>query len=1062
MGMSASQVRFLSLQHRKNDIGRELTTLSNRKMGLSRDMNRVSKNYTDALNKTVLRWSNDAGRSYNVMNYDMLMKPNDLNCETPYIVTDSQGRVVVDDTKVWFDKENCKLLTGSDVPAGKGVTYRELAAAISAYSGVDSKAGNQLTFLNQSGLGIDSHTLGSFQHDTYTTTAVFGSSSKDGCQYEVVKGIKDYDFENTIRYDLMTQLGILTETESTQFNDLLDELYGTQNGLDFEGGYEALLAKFDDDHNYLVAGVDGYDKFFGTLQVGTDGNLSLGDTGCAMGNLALAKAYQEEYRAYLNTEIRHNVNSDRTGWDDSDIIVEKSTASGIGTMDNGNTHVVAKYKYDKKSESGISNRIVGLLTFVKGEDGKVSSQGYDGGTQYRMTVTGILNRLDFKNSEKTFSSFYDAFANGGTGEYNVYASTRGEDPTWGHKDDYWTTNNGLTGHGMGEITKWGQLYSSVGGEFNNDNKVSITGYTWGENRPDGNDISQIWDALEVSNNLVKHDNAGIHTHSGDQGHTSAGGWFELLRDSFKSIKGANEDAIDYAYNKMCSLYCDGVNDSTEESDGSNSGYKTRRRAASESRNNFGVGWCNEYGTSDDGVAINATNAIAAFVTFYEMYMRANSDPNIKINEGDAATKIYSADVNKSLNLFDTYLAKQVAAETNIVASEFDTWKKACDKLKSTTGITMDSSQPTITPANSSNTTTAQNITYSYTYTKTTTQEDGSTKTYNITETATVHGIWNGTGISDGDSIDSFELYESTSGPDGSSNTHSKVSRSGSQYIVDRYASSHSQIKYERLAGGMVKGTITGAPIGSMELQYENGKTTITKINTDTGDALNNYTVDGKQYLLVRDTGTEYIIAEDYKDLYKISPDTMNNCVITNTITLKPDDLYSDQLQSLVDYWTERVEKLKEDLNKAFGGLENKFMDYFDVLFKRISENGWVYDEKVNNQSDKKASTNYLNTMLQNNKYYITEARELTGDAKYNYTMKIAEDVVKVYEIHDTNAENQALAEYETAKTMIATKEKKIDARMAKLETEQQVINTELDSIEKVRNDNIEKYFKIFA
>ena len=125
MGMSASQVRFLSLQHRKNDIGRELTTLSNRKMGLSRDMNRVSKDYTNALNKTVLRWSNDCGNSYNIMNYDMLMKPNDLNCETPYIVTDSQGRVVVDDTKIWFDKDTSTLYTGSDVPAGKGVTYRQ-------------------------------------------------------------------------------------------------------------------------------------------------------------------------------------------------------------------------------------------------------------------------------------------------------------------------------------------------------------------------------------------------------------------------------------------------------------------------------------------------------------------------------------------------------------------------------------------------------------------------------------------------------------------------------------------------------------------------------------------------------------------------------------------------------------------------------------------------------------------------------------------------------------------------------------------------------------------------
>ena len=41
MGMSASQVRFLSLQSRKNDVGRQLMSLSNRKMSLSRDMNKV-------------------------------------------------------------------------------------------------------------------------------------------------------------------------------------------------------------------------------------------------------------------------------------------------------------------------------------------------------------------------------------------------------------------------------------------------------------------------------------------------------------------------------------------------------------------------------------------------------------------------------------------------------------------------------------------------------------------------------------------------------------------------------------------------------------------------------------------------------------------------------------------------------------------------------------------------------------------------------------------------------------------------------------------------------------
>ena len=55
-----------------------------------------------------------------------------------------------------------------------------------------------------------------------------------------------------------------------------------------------------------------------------------------------------------------------------------------------------------------------------------------------------------------------------------------------------------------------------------------------------------------------------------------------------------------------------------------------------------------------------------------------------------------------------------------------------------------------------------------------------------------------------------------------------------------------------------------------------------------------------------------------------------------------------------------------------------------------------------------------------------------------------------------------LSEYEKAKSLIQAKEKKVDARMQKLETEQEVINTELESLKKVRDDNISKTFKIFA
>ena len=98
MGMAASQVRFLSLQNRRNTIGKQLSALSNRKMSLSRDMNDVSRHYTEALNKINLKWSNDCGKTYYGLSYDMLMKPNDVNTGTPYIITNARnGKVILND-----------------------------------------------------------------------------------------------------------------------------------------------------------------------------------------------------------------------------------------------------------------------------------------------------------------------------------------------------------------------------------------------------------------------------------------------------------------------------------------------------------------------------------------------------------------------------------------------------------------------------------------------------------------------------------------------------------------------------------------------------------------------------------------------------------------------------------------------------------------------------------------------------------------------------------------------------------------------------------------------------
>lgn len=95
MGMAASQGRFLQLTSRKNDIGLQLTRLSNEKVSLSREMQNVSRRYQDALNTKTLKWSNNAGVSYIDLSYSNLMTPSAMNQQQPYVLTDSAGKVVI-------------------------------------------------------------------------------------------------------------------------------------------------------------------------------------------------------------------------------------------------------------------------------------------------------------------------------------------------------------------------------------------------------------------------------------------------------------------------------------------------------------------------------------------------------------------------------------------------------------------------------------------------------------------------------------------------------------------------------------------------------------------------------------------------------------------------------------------------------------------------------------------------------------------------------------------------------------------------------------------------------
>lgn len=140
------------------------------------------------------------------------------------------------------------------------------------------------------------------------------------------------------------------------------------------------------------------------------------------------------------------------------------------------------------------------------------------------------------------------------------------------------------------------------------------------------------------------------------------------------------------------------------------------------------------------------------------------------------------------------------------------------------------------------------------------------------------------------------------------------------------------------------------------------------------------------------------------------------------------------------------------------------IDFYDDLFSTIAEKGWTYNANVNDED-------YLNQMLQNNLYTITtveskrvKSNEFTEDYFWEniYKTDIASNMTNIFAVNDTEARNDAQVEYERKKAVINAKENKIDTRMQNLKTEQDAINTMIQSIQSILDENIDEKFSIFS
>lgn len=93
MGLAASHARLCMLTRRKSDVEARLMRVSNAKMQLARDSEKVSKEYTRALNATSLVYN--MGNKDVDLTYGLIMSPT-----TQCMLTNSAGNVVLDNA-IW-------------------------------------------------------------------------------------------------------------------------------------------------------------------------------------------------------------------------------------------------------------------------------------------------------------------------------------------------------------------------------------------------------------------------------------------------------------------------------------------------------------------------------------------------------------------------------------------------------------------------------------------------------------------------------------------------------------------------------------------------------------------------------------------------------------------------------------------------------------------------------------------------------------------------------------------------------------------------------------------------
>ncbi|MBR2068315.1 MAG: hypothetical protein IJ877_01005 [Candidatus Gastranaerophilales bacterium] len=105
--------------------------------------------------------------------------------------------------------------------------------------------------------------------------------------------------------------------------------------------------------------------------------------------------------------------------------------------------------------------------------------------------------------------------------------------------------------------------------------------------------------------------------------------------------------------------------------------------------------------------------------------------------------------------------------------------------------------------------------------------------------------------------------------------------------------------------------------------------------------------------------------------------------------------------------------------------------------------------------------NYLQDCLRNGKYLLQKASINTETGKYQWKSLSWDATANIQDNYYAEDDDKAKAKYDRLQNQIQAQDKKLELELDNIETQRSAVTTEIESVQKVIDDNVQDSFKIF-